>query len=142
MAHIQKYYIAEVLQKVCEAVYGISDHVFSEHRPSATGEQMNDFIVVSLPVSIEDQNSYQKTTLRIELAAKDKANGISDTLKLQSMLDALMAKFPIVESRFSVTSPNLVLKGADGLGFTLWNVQAKLLVNTIDSYKNNQQQTI
>lgn len=103
---------------------------------------MNDFIVVSLPVSIEDQNSYQKTTLRIELAAKDKANGISDTLKLQSMLDALMAKFPIVERRFSVTSPNLVLKGADGLGFTLWNVQAKLLVNTTDSYKNNQQQTI
>ena len=101
------------------------------------GEQMNDFIVVSLPVAIEEQNAYQKTTLRIELAAKDKANGISDTEKLQSMLNELASKFPIVESRFSVTYPNVVLKGTDGLGFTLWNVQSKLLINTTDSYQNN-----
>jgi hypothetical protein len=137
MAHIQKYFIAEILQKVCEEMYSISEYVFSEHRPSAMGEQMNDFIVVSLPVAIEEQNAYQKTTLRIELAAKDKANGISDTEKLQSMLNELASKFPIVESRFSVTSPNVVLKGTDGLGFTLWNVQSKLLINTTDSYQNN-----
>ena len=53
------------------------------------------------------------------------------------MLNELASKFPIVESRFSVTSPNVVLKGTDGLGFTLWNVQSKLLINTTDSYQNN-----
>ena len=55
MSHVTKYYISEVLEEVCQRLGGISEHVFPEHRPAAAGKQMDDFIVVSLPVSIEDQ---------------------------------------------------------------------------------------
>lgn len=134
MGHIHRYYISEVLETVCTAMSAISGHVFSEHRPMATNKQMEDFIVVSLPTTIDDQNAYQKTTLRIELAAKDKATGISDTVRLQEMLNQLAGMFPIVERRFSAISPRIVLKGSDGLGFTIWNVQAVLIINTTDSY--------
>ena len=40
-----------------------------------------------------------------------------------------------VTERFSAVRPLLVLKGDDGLGFTIWNIQAKLIVNTTDSYE-------
>lgn len=135
MSHVTRYYIKEVLEEVCQRLSNISGHVFPEHRPSATGEQMNDFIVVSLPVSIEDQNAWQKTTLRIEIAARNRIQGVAHTKKLQEMLDGVTGKFPIVTERFSAVRPLPVLKGDDGLGFTIWNIQARLIVNTTDSYE-------
>ena len=131
MSHVRKYYISEVLEEVCQRLGGISEHVFPEHRPAAAGKQMDDFI----PVSIEDQNAYQKTTLRIEIAVRNRSQGVAHTKKLQEMLDGVAGKFPIVTERFSAFQPLLVLKGDDGLGFTIWNIQAKLIVNTTDSYE-------
>ena len=135
MSHVTKYYISEVLEEVCQRLGGISEHVFPEHRPAAAGKQVDDFIVVSLPVSIEDQNAYQKTTLRIEIAVRNRSQGVAHTKKLQEMLDGVTGEFPIVTERFSAVRPLLVLKGDDGLGFTIWNIQAKLIVNTTDSYE-------
>ena len=89
MSHVTKYYISEVLEEVCQRLGGISEHVFPEHRPAAAGKQMDDFIVVSLPVSIEDQNAYQKTTLRIEIAVRNRSQGVAHTKKLQEMLDGV-----------------------------------------------------
>lgn len=133
--HDTKFYIAEILQSVCECFKGVSENVFPEHRPAATQEQMEDLIVVSLPVSIDDQNVWQKSRIQIELLARNRANGVSNTNRLQEMLNGVSGKFPIVSDRYSITSPIVALKGDDGLGFTIWNVQAKLVVNTTDSYK-------
>lgn len=135
MSHVTQYHIAEVLQEVCTQMKDISKNVFPESRPSATGQQMDDLMVVSLPVSIDDQNAWQRTTLRIEIFVKNRASGVAYTKKLQELLNATISKFPIVTKRFSVTSPRLLLKGTDGLGFTVWNVQAKLIINTTDSYR-------
>lgn len=135
MSHIQRYYISEVLEYMCDLLMMVSDKVFSEHRPSAT-EQMSDFIVVSIPNTIDDQNAYQKGYLRIELYVRDKQSGIANTVRLQEMLNGLSELYPIVTNRFSITSPQLVLKGADTLGFTVWNIQSKLLINTTDSYQH------
>ena len=133
MSHVTKYYISEVLEEVCQRLGGIS--MKSSICSAAAGKQMDDFIVVSLPVSIEDQNAYQKTTLRIEIAVRNRSQGVAHTKKLQEMLDGVAGKFPIVTERFSAFQPLLVLKGDDGLGFTIWNIQAKLIVNTTDSYE-------
>lgn len=135
MSHVTRYYIAEVLQEVCTQMKDVSRNVFSESRPSATQQQMDDFLVVSLPVSIEDRNAWQRTTLRIEIFVKNRVSGVAYTKKLQELLDMVVSKFPIVTRRFSATSPRLLLKGADGLGFTVWNIQTKLIINTTDSYK-------
>lgn len=91
-------------------------------------------IVVSLPIAIDDQNAWQKTTMRIEIFVRNRSSGISPTRELEQILNAVLEKFPIVSERYSVTNPKIVLKGDDGLGFTVWNIQAKLLVNTTDSY--------
>lgn len=131
-----RYYISDILEDVCANVTDVSSNVFPEHRPSTTQKQMEDMVVVSLPVSWEDQNAYQSTTMRFELMARNRANGVSYTKRLQEMTDILMEKFPLKGIRYSVTKPRVVMKGDDGLGFTVWFVQARLIVNTTDSYTN------
>lgn len=93
-------------------------------------------VVVSFPVSWDDQNAYQSTTMRFELMARNRASGVAYTKRLQEMADVLMEKFPMKGERYSATKPRVVMKGDDGLGFTVWFVQAKLIVNTTDSYTN------
>ncbi len=135
MAHIQKYYVSDILKEVCSMMGGITKNVFPDHRPSAKGEQMDELIVVSIPSELQEQNAWQKGILRIELIARDKGNGYANIVRLDKMLKAVTEKFPITTERFSVTSPRLIMKGDDGLGFTIWNIQTKLIVNTTDSYQ-------
>lgn len=130
----KRYYILDCLQTICNMLTDVSANVFPDHRPEAQGKQMDDMVVVSLPVTIDDKKVQQDTTIRFELIAKNKATGVADINRLQEMLDALSAKFPIVSGRYSVISPYLALKGNDGLGFTIWNVQARLIINTIDEF--------
>ena len=130
-----KYYISEILEDTCDIIKRVSVHVYPEHRPTATPKQMKDLVVVSIPSSISDKHVCQKSIIRIELIARNLSTGVAYTKRLQEMLNTLVELFPIVRKRFSITSPYLALKGDDGLGFTVWNVQAKLIVNTTDSYK-------
>ena len=132
----KKYYIADCLEVICGLLTDVSGNVFPDHRPEAKGSQMQDMVVVSLPVTIEDMNVQQVTTVRSELIVRNKAEGVADIPRLQEMLDTLASKFPIVNGRYSVTSPYVALKGNDGLGFTVWNVQARLTINTTDNYTN------
>lgn len=134
MAHITKHYISKILKDMCKRLSDVAERVFPEHRPSALSKQTDNMIVVSLPIAIDDQNAWQKTTMRIEIFVRNRSSGISPTRELEQILNAVLEKFPIVSERYSVTNPKIVLKGDDGLGFTVWNIQAKLLVNTTDSY--------
>lgn len=130
----KKFYIGECLQVICGLLTDVSENVFSDHRPEAKGKQMQDMVVVSLPVTVNDNNVQQDTVIRFELMARNKSTGIANITRLQQMLDTLTAKFPIVSGRYSFVSPTFVLKGNDGLGYTVWNVQARLIINTTDNY--------
>lgn len=138
MAHVQRYYINEILKEVCQRMGDITGTVFPDHRPSAKNEQMKEMIVVSVPQELLDENAWQRGVLRIELMVKDQSNGYTDMNRLNAMLNVAIGKFPIVTDRFSATRPRLLLKGSDGLGFTVWLIQAKLIINTTDSYVYNK----
>lgn len=114
----------------------ITENVFVEHRPSGLDYQMSDFVIVSLPANIVDQRVYQHSIVRFEIAARNKQSGIANTAKLQSMLDKLVGLFPIRFDRFVLTSPSLLFKGDDENSFTIWLVQADLVVNTTDRLSN------
>lgn len=135
MAHIQRYYLSEILKDVCGRLNNITGAVFPDHRPAAKNEQMDELIVVSIPSMLEEQNAWQKGVIRIELMVRDRKNGYANIVRLDEILKAVSEKFPIVTPRFSATKPRLIIKGDDGLGFTIWNIQAKLVVNTTDNYQ-------
>lgn len=133
---VTKFYISSILEEITGMLAGISDNVFAESRPSAFQDQMQDFIVVSFPSDIPDSNVVQDTTLRIDLAARKEQNGLGKPPKLQRMLDAVTALFPIHPSlRYTVTKPTVVAKGDDGLGFSHWLINADIQINQTDSYK-------
>lgn len=130
----KKYYIAEILQSLCEKVddLGICDSVYAEHRPTGHGEQSDRMVVVSITTQIVDNSAYQRAGINIHIIARNRDGGISATDELQAMLDGIMSLFPITERRYTVTSPNLLFKGDDELGFTVWVVNANLVINTTD----------
>ncbi|EJW95615.1 hypothetical protein EVA_16297 [gut metagenome] len=97
---------------------------------------MGELIVVSIPGEIDEQYAWQRCYLNVELMVRNKAKGLADMTKLEGMLNAVNEIFPMVTKRFSATSPRLLLKGDDGLGFTRWMIRARLVINTTDSYNN------
>ncbi len=134
---VDKFYIAQVLKDVCNALSGISENISADNRKTTSQKQMKDFIVVSLPTNIPSSKVFQNTTLRIDIAARNIHNGLEDTERLQKMLDNVMSKFPLSYKRFSAFRPTLVLKGDDGIGFSHWLINSVLTINMTDSYKYN-----
>lgn len=132
--HITRFHISDVLESICKSLEGITDKVYSGKRPDAVQEQQKSFLVVSVPVGLDDQNAWQRGTLRISIYVRNKANGIENTKKLDAVLNAVAAKFPLVGERYSATNPSVVLKGYDGVAFDVWHVQCRLIINTTDSY--------
>lgn len=128
-----RFYFEDYYRGIYDMLLGnVSDNVFVEHRPSGVDVQMPDFVIVSLPASIVNQRVYQHTAARFEICVRNKQSGIANTAKLQSMLDALISLFPIRFDRFVLTSPELLFKGDDENSFTIWLIQANLVVNTTD----------
>ena len=131
-----RFYFENYYRGIYDMLKGvISDNVFVEHRPSGTDVQMSDFVIVSLPAVIVDQRVYQQTTARFEIGVRNKQSGIANTTKLQSILDSLVSLFPIRFGRFVLASPTLIFKGVDENSFTIWMIQANLVVNTTDRIK-------
>ena len=133
---ITRFYISSILEEVIGLLSGISGNVTANTRKAVSGEQMDDFIVVSFPTGIPENKAVQDTTIRFDLAARNTVNGLEDTPRLQDMLDGLMSLFPICPSRrYSITNPAVALKGDDGVGFSHWLVNADIRINHTDSYE-------
>lgn len=131
-----KYYAGEILKDVCTLAKGVvSDNIYAEVRPKASTEVIEDMCVVSLPYRFVDHHVIQTSALRFEIIVKNKQGGIVNVEKLQSMLDAVTNLLPIKTSRFFAHSPYLALRGEDKVGFTIWQVQAELEVDTTDRFE-------
>lgn len=125
-------YAGELLKTVCQRMRCVSENVYAMHRPMAAGEQMKDMVVVSLGSALVDEGPYQRTDLRVDIIVRDKGQKISDMTRLQEMADETFDLFPIIEGRYRLTRPRMMLKGSDGEGFTVWIVYANVYINTTD----------
>lgn len=129
-----KYYISDILKSLCSKIesLGICDSVYAEHRPTGHGEQSDRMVVISIPTGIEDNSAYQKARVNFHIIVRDRDGGVSATDKLQEMLDGVVGIIPVTEKRYTLTNPNLIFKGSDELGFTVWVLSASLVINTTD----------
>ena len=129
-----QYHQSSILKEICERVSDISKNVYPENRPTVLSEYISDMVVVSFPTKIEDRHVYQTSDIRFEIMAKDRKNGIPDLEKLERMTNSLTAMFPMVAPRYVAQDPYLALKGQDHTGFTIWVLQADIIINTTDRY--------
>lgn len=121
----------DILQLLVSEMKNISENVFTSNRPKSVTEDMQEFIVVSLPNMM-----YRKTYgegygvsssyIRIEIYVRD-VNGVEWVAKLDSIKERIVARFPIVTDFITISRPRVVLSGDDGYGFHVWNIQASFI---------------
>lgn len=123
--------IKDMLSVLYTSMAGISDNIFITTRPKSVAAEMSDFIVVSLPVSIDSDlcgtgHGRTSTICRIELCARDTSNG-ENIVRLNEMLGMTLDKFPITNDTIEITHPRVIMSGSDDYEFHIVTIQANLL---------------
>lgn len=119
----------DILKQIVDTVSGIGEKTFVTDRPTAEQKAMKDFVVVRMPRMSDKGDTYQESYCQINVFARDRANGIENTVRLDEMQMAVLDKFPMVTDLFSATSPRIISDGEDGIGFHYLIIQAKLTIN-------------
>lgn len=120
----------EVLQSLHELTADITPNRFITTRPTAVGEQMDEFMLIRLPQRItEPGDTYQLTTGQIAVFARDVQGGLENSLMLELMQDAVCALFPIRSDLYLATRPILLPGGSDGAGFHSLIIQFSIRIH-------------
>lgn len=128
-----------LLQSLYELTADITPNRFITSRPTAVGEQMNEFLLIRLPQRItEPGDTYQLTMGQIAVFARDtqctdkRGNAISsmeNTLMLEVMQEAVCALFPIRTDLYLATRPVLLSGGSDSAGFHSLIIQFNIRIH-------------
>ena len=119
--------IKTILQSLFTTMNGICEKTYLK-RPKSVADQMNSFIVVSLPVTIKSKihgNDYNwaDTFCRVEIFVRDNGGELRIN-DIDKFTDLVMAKFPIKSGAISIINPKILLSGDDGNGFDVVTIQA------------------
>lgn len=119
----------DVLQSLYELTADITPNRFVTTRPNAVGEQMKDFLVISLNGMNDVADTYQLTRGRISVFVRDVQGGLENTVRLEEMQENITALFPISTPLFIATSPTLLPGGTDGTGFHSLIIQFNIRIH-------------
>lgn len=133
MSYREDFKVKDALQSLYGLGKLISDYVFTGNRPQATPEQMNEFVVVSIPGRLESSTyggGYGVTSgyCNIEVYVKLKKSGMEDVSKMDEMLGDLLDIMPYNDDIVQLSRPQIMLRGNDGLGFSAALVRTELLI--------------
>lgn len=120
----------DVLQSLYELTADITHNRFITTRPSAVGEQMDEFLLIRLPQRItQPGDTYQLTTGQIAVFARDIQGGLENSFMLELMQDAVCSLFPIRTDLYLATRPVLLPGGSDGAGFHSLIIQFNIRIH-------------
>lgn len=123
--------------KALQSLYGlgelISNNVFTGNRPQATPQQMEDFVVVSIPSRLESSTygggyGVTQSYCNIEIYVRLKKSGVENIGKMDEILGELLDCFPYNDDTIQLSRPTVMLRGNDGLGFSAVLVRAELVI--------------
>lgn len=107
---------------------GASKNVFVGNRPKTGDDKMTDFIVVRVVTELKDWDAYGKAVSRIEVYAKNQANGVKNKAKVSFLMGKIRAIFPI-ESNFCIFDETAIIPlGNDDFGFNVTAVNINTLI--------------
>lgn len=123
----------EALKSLYDAGKSVCENVFTGDRPAAVPKQMEEFIVVSIPGTLESTvcgGGYGNVPsyCDIEIYVRLKKTGIEDVSKMENTCRKILELFPISDNTITATRPRITLKGNDGLGFSATLIRANLLI--------------
>ena len=124
----QKTTIAKIYDDLVNALEGIVERklIFAQRPDIKEAEQdmMTKFIVVDLPVSIEDmvvgKNKFHLTTTGVfYLISKAKKNRTFNITSLSDFTEEVTDKFPISGEYIAATNPVVLSRGVDEYGYQI-----------------------
>lgn len=123
--------LKDILVVMRDSFKDVIPTIYTSERPKVIGENLNEFMVVSLPVMLYNKTygtGYGITSsyARIEIFARD-VNGLEQVAKLDNYIQRIIDKFPINNDLLIMSRPRVVLSGADGYGFHVATIQASFL---------------
>lgn len=117
-----------VLQSLYELTAEISKNRFIASRPPATGEQMDDFLLIISKRISDRGDTYQSMSCQIAVFARDIQGGLENTIKLEDLQQAVIDLFPIVTEHYHAKFPLLLPGGSDGTGFHSLIIQFNITI--------------
>lgn len=121
----------DILIEMRNTFQDIVPNVFSNSRPKTLNENLDSFMVISLPV-MQYNKTYGKgygvtsSYARIEIYVKD-VNSLEFTAKLDKLAQDCLERFPINTEHLIMSRPRLVMSGSDGYGFHVVTIQASFI---------------
>ena len=119
----------EVLQSLYELTAEITPNRFITTRPNAVGEQMQEFMLISLNEIRNTADTYQLTRGRITVFVRDVQGGPENTSRLEELQEAVTALFPISTPLYLATRPILLPGGSDGARFHSLIIQFNIRIH-------------
>ena len=120
-----------VLQSLDQLTASITPNRFISSRPNAVGEQMKEFLLISLNDIKDSADTYQLSRGRISIFVRDisTSNGnVENTLRLEQLQNEVLNLFPIVTDTYHGKRPLLVAGGTDGAGFHYLIIQFNITI--------------
>lgn len=133
MGHGQDFKYKDALRSLFDTCKTVTGNVYVNDRPAATPGQMEEFIVVSLPGQMSSATygsgfGNVRTYCTLESYVRLKKSGVEDVDRQSVMVGKLLSLFPISNGSITASRPRVVLKGADGLGFSAVLIRADLRI--------------
>lgn len=128
MAKSTLYNIYNDLVKAVKPIVG-NKNVFLKDRPKTNGDEMpmSKFVVVDLPVSIDDyvigsKKTYLTTSGVYYLFTQSRKNDTLDINATGELVDSIVDLFPISGDYVVASNPVVRMGGSDGMGFQVTTV--------------------
>lgn len=123
--------IKDILLTMRNTFVDIVPTIYTTNRPKVVNENLNEFMVISLPVMLYNKTygkGYGMTSsyARIEIYVKDR-KGLEQTARLSELINLCVDKFPIHRELITMSRPRVVLEGSDKYGFHVATIQASFL---------------
>lgn len=128
---INDFNISDIENSVSETIrtMGVSSNVWN-NRPKATGDDIDDFVVVKVTGGITDKAGFGQTRLAIHLFARD-VREMKNSKRLEVMQDALMS-LPLWIDKYLIDGhPRIVGDTPDDFGFHARIITFRLFIKAV-----------
>lgn len=111
---------------------GVSSNIYKGQRPSSVNTSLPEFVVVSVPTSLNDLAAYGSCACRIELFVKNKTDGTKNSVLLTTLAKKVRQVFPIIHNDYLFDNyPRLLILGNDGNGYHVHAFQFQATIKNL-----------
>lgn len=137
MSFCHKFEYRQIMESLYNAFLPLVDKVYVTSRPAISSETPRSYIVIRNSSGMRDRgDTYQTAKFLIHIFVKDKANGIEDTVSLDTISHTLCDLMPFMTPQFTAFDPNFIASGEDS-GYHYHIIQLSLTIHKIDSRTEN-----